>query len=110
MTDSPMPNSPPGARGSPSTCQMPERFGLHSNLATGPVMVTLPSFVRGAPGVGVFVHCACSVAPAARHAMTIHVFIALLYCPRGAGFDKYSFDAASPLIGVTLSGSIRTIR
>src|SRR5215467_2789718 len=32
------------------------------------------------------------------------------YCPRGAGFDRYSFDAASLLIGVTLSGSILTIR
>jgi hypothetical protein len=29
---------------------------------------------------------------------------------RGAGFDRYAFEAASSLIGVTLSGSIRTIR
>src|SRR5678810_1269031 len=29
---------------------------------------------------------------------------------RGAGFDRYALDAASSLIGVTLSGSIRTIR
>src|SRR5258708_2496304 len=107
-----MPKRPPGARGSPCTCQMPDRSGLPSNLGIGPVMLTLPSFVRGAPAVGVFVHCACTVAPipVARHANTIQVFIALLYCPRVAGFDKYSFDAASPLIGVTLSGSIRTIR
>jgi len=29
---------------------------------------------------------------------------------RGAGFDKYSFDCAPLLSGVTLSGSMRTIR
>src|SRR5262245_40012023 len=32
------------------------------------------------------------------------------YWPRGAGLDKYSFDWASLLSGVTLSGSMRTIR
>jgi len=33
-----------------------------------------------------------------------------LQFPRGAGFDRYAFDAASSLSGVTLSGSMRTIR
>jgi hypothetical protein len=36
--------------------------------------------------------------------------ISRCYWPRGAGFDRYSFDADSLLIGVTLSGSILTIR
>ena len=36
--------------------------------------------------------------------------LATRYWPRGAGFDRYAFDAASSFSGVTLSGSMRTIR
>src|SRR5262245_15568048 len=52
LIDSPSPNKPPGARGSPCTCQRPERSGLPFDRGTGPVMLILPSGVRGAPAIG----------------------------------------------------------
>ena len=58
FVDSPIPNRAPGTRGSPSTCQIPERSGLPFIRDTGPDMFTLPSGVRGAPGVGSFNHWA----------------------------------------------------
>ena len=62
------PEQPAGARGSPGTCQMPERSGLPLSRGTGPVMLILPSRVRGAPAMGVCSHCASTVRPAATHA------------------------------------------
>ena len=95
----------------PMFSHTPERSGLPSSLGTGPVMTTLPSAVLGAPGVGVFCHCACTATPETRQRAAIQIFIDCpIYCPLGAGFDRYAFDAASSLIGVTLSGSILTIR
>jgi hypothetical protein len=68
--DSPRPKSPPAARGSVWTCQIPERSGLPFTLGTGPVMLILPSAVRGAPAIGWFSHWARSDTLAAPHART----------------------------------------
>src|SRR5262245_4029432 len=72
LGDSPRPNSPPGARGSACTCQIPERSGLPFTIGTGPVMLILPSAVRGAPAIGWFNHWARIDTPATTQATTIH--------------------------------------
>src|SRR5579863_8238243 len=72
LGDSPKPYKP-GPRGSASTCQIPERSGLPFTRGAGPVMFTLPSGVRGAPGVGLFSHWACADRQAPRKAIPVQI-------------------------------------
>src|SRR4030095_3417141 len=49
----------------------PDRSGLPFNRGAGAVMLILPSFVRGAPAIGWFTHCAPTETPAPRHTIAI---------------------------------------
>ena len=98
------------------TCPMPPRLEIWRRLATDMKPKMLASIAREIDLAGLPDAFATLAAGNARGRFVVgcrsvrlqpDVFI---YCPRGAGFDRYAFDAASSLSGVTLSGSMRTIR
>src|SRR4029077_9131132 len=72
FADSPTPYRP-GPRGSAAACQIPERSGFPLKRGTAPVISTLPSGVRGAPGVGWFSHWAWTDKQAPAKAIPIHM-------------------------------------
>jgi hypothetical protein len=72
LGDSPNPYWP-GPRGSAAACQIPEMSGLPFTRGTAPVIFTLPSGVRGAPGVGRLSHWAWAHKQVPTNAIPIHI-------------------------------------
>jgi hypothetical protein len=92
------------------TFSMAPRLGIWRRLATDSQMKTLASIAREIDLAGLL-DAFATLAPATPAAASSSSVVArFATAPRGAGFNRYAFDAASSLSGVTLSGSMRTIR
>src|SRR5215471_18009879 len=108
-----------------STCQTPDRSGLPSDARGARALrSTLPSLVRGAPGVGWFSHCAEALLarntksrqsfrtrrPSNRDRVVREAEIIGVECPRGTAMSKKTSRRELLRMGAVAGGSLLAAR
>src|SRR6185369_2642016 len=88
------------ADGVGSTCHSPERSGLPFTRGAGADRLGLPSRVRGMPGVGECIHCACTPLESSAHRTNRHeCLISKCYCTAA---EAAASAPARPLLTVAV--------